>query len=358
MPIVVTKPGSRTRKIERKIFDDESNLQTYIADNPECLPLEQIDEDIQLFIAVREFSTESGPVDALGLDRDGNVYLIETKLYRNTDKRRVISQVLDYGAGLWSSGTGPEGFVTRLKEGIKRRFGVSAEKKLAEVFQLDATEVPPLLNDLQGNVARGRFRFVVLMDHIDDRLKALIRFVNENSEFSVFGVELEFYPVDDYTIAIPRLFGAESQPSAGNRGSRGVWDEAKFFDDLSKRASSDVVERVRKAFEFTGKQADTVSWGTGISRGSFSAKFDAISPKSVYSVYSDGRLELNFRWLRHSEAGRKATAQLGEELRKANFNLSDDYADRFLRLAPEVWTRRWPEIAKVLSEVIAAARQR
>src|SRR5436190_16770869 len=258
MPIVVTKPGSRTRKIERKIFDDESNLQTYIADNPECLPLEQIDEDIQLFIAVREFSTESGPVDALGLDRDGNVYLIETKLYRNTDKRRVISQVLDYGAGLWSSGTGPEGFVTRLKEGIKRRFGVSAEKKLAEVFQLDATEVPPLLNDLQGNVARGRFRFVVLMDHIDDRLKALIRFVNENSEFSVFGVELEFYPVDDYTIAIPRLFGAESQPSAGNRGSRGVWDEAKFFDDLSKRASSVLFQTVL----YNAPEGETLQIGT------------------------------------------------------------------------------------------------
>jgi RecB family endonuclease NucS len=55
----------------------------------------------------REFSTKSGPIDALGVDKDGELYLIETKFYKNPDKRTVVAQVLDYGASLWSNFRGP-----------------------------------------------------------------------------------------------------------------------------------------------------------------------------------------------------------------------------------------------------------
>lgn len=41
-------------------------------------------------------------IDAVALDQNGDIYLIETKLYKNPDKRQVIAQVLDYGASLWT----------------------------------------------------------------------------------------------------------------------------------------------------------------------------------------------------------------------------------------------------------------
>lgn len=79
-------------------------MQNYIQENPEALPVYEIREDIRLFIIAREFPTKSGPIDALGIDKDGEVYIIETKLYKNPDKRLVVAQVLDYGAAVWAGG--------------------------------------------------------------------------------------------------------------------------------------------------------------------------------------------------------------------------------------------------------------
>ena len=101
MSIIISKNGKNSQKLNCSVIPKENYLQEYIYNNPEVLPLEQIDEEIYLLIVAREFSTSSGPIDALGLDQSGNIYIIETKLYKNPDKRKVLAQVLDYGASLW-----------------------------------------------------------------------------------------------------------------------------------------------------------------------------------------------------------------------------------------------------------------
>ena len=65
----------------------EDNLQQYIYDNPESIPLYEIKEDIRLLILAREFATKSGPIDAIGTDKDGEIYLVETKFYKNPKNR-------------------------------------------------------------------------------------------------------------------------------------------------------------------------------------------------------------------------------------------------------------------------------
>lgn len=46
MPIIVSNEEG-TRKIEESKFELESKLQEYIYDNPEVLPIEDIEEDIR-----------------------------------------------------------------------------------------------------------------------------------------------------------------------------------------------------------------------------------------------------------------------------------------------------------------------
>jgi hypothetical protein len=361
MAIVVTRAGAKAQRLERSSVAVEVELQAYIADNPECLPMEEIEEDLKLFIVGREFPTQSGPIDILATDEKGNVYVIETKLYKNPDKRKVIAQVLDYGAALWSSYGKSKDFGARIRQVVQGRSGAHLETRLQEMFGLVAEDVSPLLDSMQANVEAGRFRFIVLMDELDDRLKELITFVNENSSFSLFGVELEFYALDDYRIVIPRLFGAESRRGealTASASSRRTWTEELFFADAASRLSADVVARMREAYEFTTAQADQVSWGTGAVRGSFSAKCDAISPKSLYSVYSDGRFDLNFRWLSHSEAGRRFVAALGQRLKAAGFAIPADYQDRFVTQPVKDWVPRWREMEKILHDVIDDAKTR
>jgi RecB family endonuclease NucS len=98
MAIIFSKKGQSTQKIEKSGFGPERNLQQYIHENPEAIPLYDIQRDKRLFVVTREFPTGSLEwIDALAVDRDGDIYIVETKLYANADKRRVVAQVLDYG---------------------------------------------------------------------------------------------------------------------------------------------------------------------------------------------------------------------------------------------------------------------
>jgi len=181
MAIIVSKNGKNAKKIEKSAFEQEDYLQKYIYNNPESIPLYDIKEDIRLLILAREFSTSSGSIDALGVDKDGEIYLVETKLYKNPDKRLVVAQVLDYGASLWHSYTNFDEFVRVLDNEIHNKFDTSLNQRLQGFFNISDEEIAVLLDNIKNNLNEGNFRFVVLMDKLHTQLKDLIVFINENS---------------------------------------------------------------------------------------------------------------------------------------------------------------------------------
>jgi hypothetical protein len=194
----------------------------------------EIEEGLELLVLGREFPTASGPVDVLAMDSSGLLYLIETKLYANPDKRKVVAQVLDYGASLWAAGAEAtaaalDTFLARQPEPAGLRQRVQAR------FALSDDEATDTLDELWRSVRAGRFRFIVLMDQLHDRLKDLILFLNENSTFQLLAVELECYEHLDVRITIPRLFGAEVKGGGGLRKSQ-RWDESRMRADLDGRA--------------------------------------------------------------------------------------------------------------------------
>ena len=134
MPIIITQDGENAKKIERSSFQSEDRLQKYIHDNPESIPIYEIDEDIRLLVLAREFATSSGPIDALGIDENGQVYLIETKLYKNTDKRTVVAQVLDYGAALAHDSNDFGVFMASLEKHVQKGFDTSLKEKVTDFF--------------------------------------------------------------------------------------------------------------------------------------------------------------------------------------------------------------------------------
>ena len=220
MAIIISKNGKDAVKVEKSGFQMEDNLQQYIYDNPESIPLYEIKEDIRLLILAREFATESGPIDALGVDKDGEIYLVETKFYKNPDKRTVVAQVLDYGASLWSHFADFNDFVEQVSQHTNKDFNQTLNQRITEFFGITEDEVNALLENARVNLRNGNFKFVVLMDHLHDQLKDLIVFLNNNSQFTIYAVELEYYKHNDYEIIIPRIYGAEVKKSVGINTSR------------------------------------------------------------------------------------------------------------------------------------------
>lgn len=300
MSIIVSEKGMNAKKIEATSIAAENYLQEYIKNNPQSIPLDEISEDLRLLILAREFPTTSGQIDALGIDQEGNIYVIETKLAKNPDKRYVIAQVLDYGAALWRHSENMDDFMSALEEAVARTFGCNLTERL-ERFVGDADDVPALLTAVRANVAAGELRFVVLMDHLEDRLKNLLTFLNRNSQFTIYGVEMEFYKFDKYEILIPKLFGTEATKEPPKpRAPGAMWDETSFFEDAENRDKRKV-ERIRALYE-QSKSVGEVTIRSPAKAARIDVRLNNIGRQPFYSIASHGGpIVLNFNWLPEDE---------------------------------------------------------
>jgi len=241
MSIVITKNGKNAEIIDKTNFGMESKLQEYVCENPESIPLYEIKEDIRLLILAREFN------DMVGIDGDGEIYLIETKLYKNTDKRKVVAQVLDYGAALWAHYRNPDDFLSELASHITRDLGTTLRQRAQDFFGNTEEEATQVLETVGQNVVDGNYRFVVLMDTLDDRLKDLILFINQNSEFTIYAVELEYYKHKEFEIIIPKLFGSEVKKEIGRSRARPqIPTDEEFLAAYQGRPEQ---EKVKELFE-------------------------------------------------------------------------------------------------------------
>lgn len=316
MAIIISKNGKNAKKIDKSTFEKEDYLQKYIYNNPESIPLYDIKEDIHLLILAREFSTNSGPIDALGIDKEGEIYLVETKLYKNPDKRLVVAQVLDYGASLWHSYNNFDEFIRVIDNEVNNKFKVSFNQRVKDFFSLGDEEISALTEGLKKNLNEGNFKFVVLMDKLHKQLKDLIIFINENSRFDIFAVEMEYYRYEDYEIMIPKLFGLEVKKDIGvSSKRRKEWNKEGFFRDIEQNLEKPQVEKMKSIYEGFEKIADRIRWGTGTSVGSYAPIINSISPnRSLLSIFSNGKLSIKFSWFHNDENERASRDKFGKLL--------------------------------------------
>jgi len=293
MPIIISRNGEKAVSVERSSFDKEDYLQQYIYQNPESIPLSQLKEDVRLLILAREFPTNSGPIDAIGIDRDGDLYIVETKLYKNPDKRTVIAQALDYGAALWKHSDDFSEFVGILDNHARKVFGVTANEKIRDFFELSDEETEALVENTKRNLDEGKFKFVVLMDKLEDRLRDLILYVNQNSQFDVYAVELEYYKHDDYEIMIPRIFGAEVKKDMSTGSTSVSWDWESFGRRL-KEFGEDEAMAAKSIIDWAQENAIAIGW-TSSKRGAFIPEFYSKEGKGFYpfAVTGDAMISWN-----------------------------------------------------------------
>ncbi len=340
MTIIVSKSGKNAQKIEQSNFDKEDHLQQYIYENPGSIPLYDIKEDIKLLILIREYQTNSGPIDALGVDAEGNIYLVETKLYKNADKRTVVAQVLDYGASLWKRGSDFSEFTASMDHASQTFFHTPLNAKLGAFFGFDEEGVTLFWENVKNNLNGGNFKFVVLMDKLHDRLKDLIIFLNQNSQFDLYAVELEYYKHDTFEIIIPRLFGAEVKKDIAVKSSNSAkrsWTMDEIMEDARHRLTNQQLQCFTKLTSFLKEKADEISFGTGIKAGSLKPRFLKVCPRSFLTISSDGSLALYFNYLNDDNQ----RLQLYKALKQAKVSFAD-------RINPNNFADLYPKAEETL----------
>jgi len=308
MSIIITTQGKNAQRVDKSSFENERRLQEYIHANPESLPMYEIKENIRLLIVAREFQSGAGPIDAIGIDKDGDIYLIETKFNKNPDRRYVVAQVLDYGAALSKYSRDISQFLVLIEEKIKAKFNMPLSEKFKEYFFIEsAEELTELFENIKINFSKGSFKFVILMDKISEHLKDLILFINESSEFNIYGVEFDFYKHEQFEIIIPKILGVETSRkkefTGTGTGKRRKGDEEQFMAEAQENFKGEDFKIFERLFDFGRSVAEYSDWGPGKEDGvEFKPFKEKVSKRNLFRLSSNGKLKFNLIKKNESDA--------------------------------------------------------
>jgi hypothetical protein len=195
------------------------------------------------------------------------------------------------------------------------------------------------------------------MDAIDDRLKDLIVYINQNSQFDIYAVQMEYYKFEKYEIMIPKLFGVEvkKDPRISGNSDRKTktWREDEFLIDAKDRLTDEQYNAVEKIFNFSKLKSDDLVMGTGAGRASVFPLFYSFSDRSFFGIKSNGKLEFRIGW---------ALSKAKDQDIKNKLELLSQKLERIGVAAPigkhsinhkiEKWFNKVDKIIEVFNEII------
>lgn len=200
-PILVSGKKSEILKAVSPLL--EKDIQGVIFDNPECLPISDIDESYNPIISVcMELRTNAGPLDIFMITPNGDLLIIETKLWSNPESRRkVVAQILDYAKEIskWS--------YSDLQRELNRKLSTKGNI----LYEIASKHYPEYaLNEIDfvdavsRNLRIGKFMLIIAGDGIREGAKNLTEFINKagNLNFSLALIELPIFKTSQNELII------------------------------------------------------------------------------------------------------------------------------------------------------------
>jgi len=195
-------------------YDSEALLQTLLADYPDLLAGDQINESEprRWLLVRREQGIASGPdggdrwaVDHLFLDQEGIPTFVEVK--RSTDtriRREVVGQILEYAAN--AVNLAAETLRSTLGEWCRER-DLSPDEVLVEKLGLE-DDADSFWEKVGENLRLGRVRLILAADKISDELLKIVEFLNGQMERAeILALEIRQFVGEGRRTLVPRVLG-------------------------------------------------------------------------------------------------------------------------------------------------------
>jgi hypothetical protein len=320
-------------------FPLEADLQEVVAEHPELLGGEQMDDSRprRFALVTREVPIPDRlegagrwALDHLFVDQDAVPTLVEVKRASNSQLRReVVGQLLDYAANAVRYWT-----VTDLASAFEATHADESDLVLARLVghEIDDAE---FWERVSTNLAEGRARLIFLADRIPTELQAIVEFLNERLDpTEVLAVELRQYRTPDGPqVLVPRVIGMTAVAKSVRRSR----SSARYADVLE--ASSPSAQQMEQRLLAWAAEA-----GIESRPGHKSRKFSTTAGVDLLNFYPAGP-GLEFRL----ETIRDADPALAQDLllRMSSFTErrlaqkyptvnTDDIVDTFDRFAADV----------------------
>lgn len=214
--------GTKVSVSAESRFDAERDLHEAVAAHPEVLPSEDL--GLGSLVALgSELDFGAGPLDLLAADPQGRIVIVEFKRgTENPDVRKVVAQVLDYGASLWR---------TSYDEVARRCAGEDgpAAPDLAAIAAercalLDVPFDPDAFRaGVEAVLDTGEFVFLYVGRDLDERTRRIMTYLAEGPRMKFFAVEIDYFRAGDgpSAVLVPRTafvpsWVAEPSPPAGS----------------------------------------------------------------------------------------------------------------------------------------------
>lgn len=278
--------------VESAEYRAETELQKLLSESPSLISINEIREGASpLVTAVREVGLPgSGNTDILAFNSSGDIVVVECKLASNQEiKRKVIAQVLEYGAYLWNMSY----------EELNERVFLCTNKNLAELVA-KATGDPEWEEEafrtaIEENLTNGSFVLVIAVDEMNEELNRTMRFLNTcgNPEFDFSVLEMKRFHRDQMDILVPHLHGVIPKVTPPKH----KWDPAKFFPEMERQHGPRALSVARRILEWTKPRVTHVWWGEGRQYGSFVPIYNHQgNDHRLFAVYTLGVVEIYFQW--------------------------------------------------------------
>lgn len=302
----------------------EKKIQNLIFKHPSCLPISDIDESFNPIIPIcKELWTPAGPLDILMITPNGDLVIIETKLWKNPEARRkVIAQILDYAKEIskWS--------YSDLQREINKKLGLKGNSlyELAANFDsnLVASEID-FVDSISRNLRLGKFLLIIAGDGIREGAREITEFLQRfgNLNFALAMVELSIFRLDENDLLIfPRVPVKTVEIQKVNIELAEGMEIVQVKDQLIDADSTDVVSpEILKRRDFFTK-----FWAEFISKISLDDPAQSMPIPSIrQNIYIFPGKDKN-SWI--SAYCAQSSAQVGVYFKFANNNIGSSLKDQ------------------------------
>lgn len=249
-------------------MDDEAQIQEIVKDNPELLPVDELGVDGPLMVVGRETSLPSGAMDLVALARSGELLLIEFKTGpQNSDFRRVLAQLFDYGSDLWRMSYEEFESTVTIRhftsdhcrdDSLKGRASLD---EAVRAFWPDMTEEEIVLfrEHLKQQLLSGAFHYVIVAQSFTPIMERTVDYMNATMAGArIYAVELVRFAGEGMA-AFESRTAIKPEASDAARSRPESLSEARFLEQI---ANEDHREALREILEGGHGLGLRLPWGS------------------------------------------------------------------------------------------------
>ncbi len=206
---------------------EKEEMQEFVMNNPTSI-FQNLPPKTKITMIARELEIKSGKIDFVFVNEYGEFFIVETKLWENTDKKEIFAQVDYYAAATWNKleiEKDVEGFFNTCQSSLQKYLkdtSLQLDTYLQEKLELETVDW--LKSKIKDNIISHNITFVIVMDELDENIRMQIIY-RQNKNIRTYGVELDQFKIDDKYLVVPKVFSVSPLSVGTSKDSGWIHDD-------------------------------------------------------------------------------------------------------------------------------------